>query len=121
MTRRRLSILGTALVLLALIACALTLRGIALRAAEKKLMVLHKNGPQRPDDFGAAAEMVWVQSSDRRLQASLVHAPSTCGDKVAVLLFHGRGETISDWAKAQAFLSQQCISSMAFDYSGHGS
>jgi alpha-beta hydrolase superfamily lysophospholipase len=121
MTGRRLAIIGSIVVLLALIASALALRGIALRAAENNLMILHKNGTQRPDDFGAAAAMVWVQSGDRRLQASLVHAPSGCGDEVVVLLFHGRGETISDWAKAQAFLSRQCISSMAFDYSGHGS
>jgi alpha-beta hydrolase superfamily lysophospholipase len=113
--------MGSTVVLLALIASALALRGIALHAAEKNLMVLHKNAAQRPDDFGAPAEMVWVQSSDRRLQASIVHAPPTCRDKVTVLLFHGRGETISDWAKAQAFLSQQCTSSMAFDYSGPGS
>ena len=119
-TRLRLVIVGVVVVCV-LIAGGVALREIALQSAEKNLMILHKNGTQKPDDFGAAADTVWIQSGDRRLQASIVRAPSNCGDKVAVLLFHGRGETISDWAKAQAFLNQQCISSMAFDYSGHGS
>lgn len=121
MTLRRIAIVGSAVVLLALIASVLALREIALHAAEKNLMILHQNGAQRPDDFGAASEMVWVESGDRSLQASIVRAPFTCVDKIALLLFHGRGETISDWAKAQVFLSRQCISSMVFDYSGHGS
>ena len=38
-----------------------------------------------------------------------------------MLIFHGRGETISDWARAQAWLGGQCVSSMVFDYAGHGS
>jgi uncharacterized protein len=126
--RRRLSatwirwaILGVAVIVSVTLAGIWILRGFALGSAETSLMILHKNGIQKPDDFGAASEMVWVQSSARMLQASIVRAPSNCGDKVAVLLFHGRGETISDWAKAQAFLSLYCISSMVFDYSGHGS
>ena len=37
-----------------------------------------------------------------------------------MLIFHGRDESLSDWAKAQAFLSRQCVSSIVFDYSGNG-
>jgi uncharacterized protein len=36
------------------------------------------------------------------------------------LVFHGVGETISQWVKAQRFLYDRCISSLVFDYSGHG-
>ncbi len=84
-------------------------------------MILRGNGTGKPDEFGTPSRMIWVESGDRRLQASIVAAPYTCEDKVAVLLFHGSGETISDWAKTQAFLSRQCVASMIFDYSGHGS
>jgi alpha-beta hydrolase superfamily lysophospholipase len=117
----RLAIVGLAVIASVLFAGLWIVRGVAISSAETALMILHKNGIQKPEDFGAASELVWVQSSERILQASIVRAPSNCSDKVAVLLFHGRGETISDWAKAQAFLSLHCISSMVFDYSGHGS
>jgi uncharacterized protein len=117
----RWAILGVAVIVSVTLAGIWILRGFALASAETSLMILHKNGAQKPDDFGAASETVWVQSNERMLQASIVRASSNCGDQVAVLLFHGRGETISDWAKAQAFLSRYCISSMVFDYSGHGS
>jgi len=109
----------TALAVLAGTAAAL--RAVALRVAEKKLMVPNANGAERPDDIGAGSERLWIRSGERYLQASLVRAPAPGSDGVAVLLFHGRGETISDWAKVQAFLALQCVSSMVFDYSGHGS
>ena len=40
--------------------------------------------------------------------------------RAAVLIFHGRGETVADWVKAQRRLHEACITSMVFDYSGHG-
>lgn len=121
MTRFRIVALASAIVLLTMTGSMLAIRWIAFRAAERSLFVLHANGTSRPDDYGAPSSLVWMQSGPRRLQASIVRAPLACGAPVAVLLFHGRGETISDWARLQAFLSHQCISSMAFDYSGHGS
>ena len=36
------------------------------------------------------------------------------------MIFHGVMETISEWVLAQKFLYDHCISSIAFDYSGHG-
>lgn len=104
-----------------LVGTATALRRVALRVAEKRLMVPHANGAGTPDGFGAVSERIWIRSGVRSLQTSLVRAPAPCGDAVAVLLFHGRGETISDWAEVQAFLARQCVSSMVFDYSGHGS
>ena len=47
-------------------------------------------------------------------------ADSSCSRTAAVLLFHGRNETIADWIKVQRRLHDDCISSLAFDYSGHG-
>ncbi|MGI4747916.1 MAG: alpha/beta hydrolase [Janthinobacterium lividum] len=121
MNRYRIVATVTVVALVVLVGTAAALRDVALRTAEKSLMVLHANGAERPDDFGALSERVWIRSGQRNLQALLVRAPGPCSDAVAVLLFHGRGETISGWAKVQAFLARQCVSSMVFDYSGHGS
>ena len=93
----------------------------AIRLAEKNLMVHHDNGPQTPETFGVNSRQFRFQSGARSLAASVVHAPTSCSGSATVLIFHGRGETISQWARAQAFLSQQCVSSMVFDYAGHGS
>jgi alpha-beta hydrolase superfamily lysophospholipase len=95
-------------------------RTYAIASAEKKLMIVHRNGTATPAQFGAAWTPFFIDSDGRRLDASLVMAPSSCGKRVAVLLVHGRDESLSDWAKAQAFLSKQCVSSIMFDYSGNG-
>jgi uncharacterized protein len=104
----------------ALIGGFFAIRVYAISTAEKQLMTPYKNGTATPADFGVAYTPFWIDSNGRKLQASLVVAPSSCPDRVAVLLFHGRGETVSSWAKAQAFLSGQCVSSIVFDYSGFG-
>jgi pimeloyl-ACP methyl ester carboxylesterase len=95
-------------------------RTYAIASAEKKFMVVHRNGRETPAQFGAAWTPLVIDSDGRKLQASLVIAPASCVNPVAVLLFHGRNESISDWAKAQAFLSRQCVSTIMFDYSGNG-
>ena len=95
-------------------------RTYAIASAEKKLMIVHKNGTATPAQFGVAWTPFFIDSDGRRLEASLVMAQPLCRDRVAVLLVHGRDESLSDWAKAQAFLSKQCVSSILFDYSGNG-
>jgi fermentation-respiration switch protein FrsA (DUF1100 family) len=37
-----------------------------------------------------------------------------------MLIFHGVGETISQWVNVQRLLHDHCISSVVFDYSGSG-
>jgi len=96
-------------------------RSFAIARAEGALIELHPKGPATPADFGVPFQELTIASGERRLDAALVHAPATCNRPAALLIFHGRGETISDWAKAQAWLSGQCISSIVFDYAGHGS
>src|SRR5271156_409617 len=96
------------------------LRSYAISSAEKKFMLVHRNGTATPAQFGVAWTPFSIDSGGRRLEASLVMAQPSCRDRAAVLLVHGRDESISDWAKAQAFLSRQCVSSIMFDYSGNG-
>lgn len=95
-------------------------RMLVIAQSEKKFMLVHKNGTATPAQFGVAWTPFFIDSDGRRLEASLVMAEPSCRTRVAVLLVHGRDESISDWAKAQAFLSKQCVSSIVFDYSGNG-
>ncbi|HUO91582.1 MAG TPA: alpha/beta hydrolase [Rhizomicrobium sp.] len=109
-----------AVLLVVLIGGFYSLRIFAISAAEKKFMLVHRNGTMTPAQFGAAWTPFTIDSDGRTLQASLVMAQPSCTRPVAVLLFHGRDESLSDWAKAQAFPSRECVSSVMFDYSGNG-
>jgi pimeloyl-ACP methyl ester carboxylesterase len=96
-------------------------RPLAIGVAEKQLMELHPKGAATPASFGAAFyQDLTFNSGGRRLDASIVRAAADCPSPTAILIFHGKGETVTDWARAQAFLAGQCVSSMVFDYSGHG-
>lgn len=73
-----------------------------------------------PADLGLKFERVAIPSGPRVLDGFLVRAEASCLETAAVLIFHGRDETIADWIKVQQRLHESCISSLAFDYSGHG-
>lgn len=101
-----------------------------LEVVEKQTLTTGPNGPQTPATFGTPYKHVSIWSDRRepqvtarvwKLDANLVTAPVSCGpDAPAVLLFHGAGETISDWANAQHYLYTHCISSLVFDPTGSG-
>src|SRR5215472_11278690 len=116
----RTVVFALAAILLVLAGGYFALKMFALSSAEKKFMLVHRNGKATPAQFGAAWTPFSFVSGGRKLEASLVMAPASCESKVALLIFHGRDESISDWAKAQAFLSRKCVSSVVFDYSGNG-
>ena len=118
--RARSLVVSLAVLLVVLIGGFYALRIFAITAAEKKFMIVHRNGAATPAQFGVAWTPFTIDSEGRTLRASLVMAGPSCKKPVAVLLFHGRDESLSDWAKAQAFLSRQCVSSIMFDYSGNG-
>ncbi len=73
-----------------------------------------------PGDLGIPFQRISIASESRQLDAFLVPAGAECKKHVAVLIFHGRNETIADWVAAQKRLRDGCIASLAFDYSGHG-
>jgi len=87
---------------------------------EGKFLTTGPNGPETPGTAGAPYDRVTIPSSGRKLDAYLVKASPACEPKVALLIFHGVQETISEWVKAQRFLYDHCVSSLVFDYSGHG-
>jgi len=95
-------------------------QSILLHHFEPKFLTTGPNGPETPDSVGIAYERVKIPSLNRMLDGYLVQAPAACEPKVAVLIFHGVQETISEWVKAQRFLYDHCVSSVVFDYSGHG-
>ena len=78
------------------------------------------NGDETPQTAGLVYERVTIPSGPRRLDGYLVRARSRGEKTMAILIFHGVKETISDWVYAQRFLHDHGVSSMVFDYSGHG-
>jgi uncharacterized protein len=103
-----------------LLACAIASRPVILNFASKSFLNTGPNGPETPATVGLAFDRLKISSARRVLDAYLVRAPASCQPRVAVLIFHGVMETISEWVLAQKFLYDQCISSIVFDYSGHG-
>jgi alpha-beta hydrolase superfamily lysophospholipase len=95
-------------------------RSILFHHFEPQFLTTGPNGPETPESVGLAYERVKIPSLNRTLDAYLVQAPSACQPKLALLIFHGVMETISEWVKAQRFLYDHCVSSVVFDYSGHG-
>jgi alpha-beta hydrolase superfamily lysophospholipase len=73
-----------------------------------------------PAEVGLKFDRVSIPSGARKLDGFVVRAAPACPRTAAVLIFHGRGETIANWVKVQRVLHDACISSMTFDYSGHG-
>jgi len=105
---------------LALVSCT-GCRDVVLRVTARKFLTTGPNGPETPKDLVIPYDHVTIPSQDnRQLDGFLVTAPQTCATRPALLIFHGVGETISLWVKAQKYLYDHCVSSLVFDYSGHG-
>ncbi len=116
MTRRAKFGIG----LLCLLTGIVALRPLMLDLSSKTFLNTGPNGPETPASVGLAFDRLKIPSGRRVLDAYLVRASATCQPRVAVLIFHGVMETISEWVLAQKFLYDHCISSIVFDYSGHG-
>ena len=116
MPRRTKFVIGV----LCLLACIVALRPVILDFSSKTFLNTGPNGPETPAVVGLAFYRLKIPSGHRFLDAYLVRAPATCQPRVALLIFHGVMETISEWVLAQKFLCDHCISSIVFDYSGHG-
>jgi alpha-beta hydrolase superfamily lysophospholipase len=91
-----------------------------MQSFEKRLSTRGVLSDATPADLGIEFERVSIASGTRVLDGFLVRADAGCGKSAAVLIFHGRDETIADWIKAQRTLRKGCVSSLVFDYSGHG-
>ena len=91
-----------------------------LHRFEPQFLNTGPNGEETPQTLGLAYERVSIPSGPRQLDGYLVRAQSPDEKPMAILIFHGVKETISDWVYTQRFLHDHGVSSMVFDYSGHG-
>lgn len=103
-----------------LLACVAASRPLILNISSKKFLNKGPNGPETPATVELTFVRLKIASGNRVLDGYLVRAPVNCQPRIAVLIFRGVMETISEWVTAQKFLSNHCISSVVFDYSGHG-
>ena len=87
---------------------------------EREAFELKADGAQTPAAFGAPYRDLPLSVGNRVIQTRLVLAPSASSKGLALMIFHGNGESISDWAQVQARLRSAGVSSMVFDYSGFG-
>ena len=93
---------------------------LLLDRLERAMISTGPNGLETPATVGLTYERLKIPSGPRLLDGYLVEASSSCQFRAAVLIFHGVGETISQWVNVQRVLYDRCISSVVFDYSGNG-
>lgn len=111
---------NAAILVIAVVLLLLALSPLLLECLERAMISTGPNGPETPAAAGLVYERLKIPSGSRLLDTYLVEAPSTCQPRVALLIFHGVGETISQWVGVQRLLDEHCISSVVFDYSGNG-
>ncbi|TAN04981.1 MAG: alpha/beta hydrolase [Rhodanobacteraceae bacterium] len=105
-----------------IVICLVVVAGFVVRTRmvpqlERNIFVTHSPSTDTPQTYGAPYHIVSIDSHGRSLQAWTVDAGA---DTPALLLFHGNGQTIHDFAQVQAYLFHHHVSSMSFDYSGFG-
>lgn len=105
------------IVVCAAVAGAFVMRATTVRNLEREIFITHSRSTDTPETFGVPYGSVKVDSDGRTLQAWTVDAGPQAP---AILLFHGNGQTIHDFAPVQAWLFRHHVSSMSFDYSGFG-
>jgi len=93
---------------------------LALDRLERRMIETGPNGPETPGGLGLAFERLKIPSGNRLLDGYLVESAPACPRHAALLIFHGVGETISQWVNVQRLLYDSCIASVVFDYSGNG-
>lgn len=99
------------------VAAAFVVRATLVPRLERDIFATQSPSTDTPRTYGVPYHVVMVDSGGRSLQAWIVNAGA---DTPALLLFHGNGETIHDFARIQVFLFKHHLSSMSFDYSGFG-
>lgn len=95
-------------------------RRVAAHRLERALIKTHPQGPRTPATLGLAFENLRIDSGGRTLHAFYVAPPAASLRPLALLIFHGNGESISGWVPVQKFLADRGVGSMVFDYSGFG-
>ena len=111
---------NSAIAFAAFVALVFALYPLLIARLERAMISNGPNGPETPATVGLAYERLKIPSGSRLLDAFLVEAAPSCQPRTALLIFHGVGETVSQWVNVQRLLHDHCISSVVFDYSGNG-
>lgn len=74
-----------------------------------------ENGNETPSTFNIDFEKVSIPINNRTIIASYVKIEKSEG---TIIIYHGVGESLSQWAYTQAFLAKKGYSSMVLDYTG---
>ena len=86
---------------------------LLLDRLERAMISTGPNGPWTPATVGLAYERLKIPSGNRLLDSYLVEAAANCRPRSALLIFHGVGETDSQWVNVvQPLLYDHCISSV---------
>lgn len=110
----------------ALLGLAGGLRLLTFLFTQRSMLVAGKPGARTPAEAGVPYEPFEIASGRRRLKAWFVPARPEAdrGDRsergIALLVFHGRNESLSEWVEPLRYLWARGISSLVFDYSGFG-
>ncbi|MDZ5457770.1 alpha/beta hydrolase [Azohydromonas lata] len=100
------------------VALLVLVRSVVFVAVEYAAFDTPPPGALRPDALGVPSQPQVLSSDGRRLRASWV--PVDDPRAPALLVLHGDGEELSQWASVQARLHAAGIASYVFDYSGYG-
>lgn len=107
--------IGVVFILLFIIA-----RYLIYKDIEKSMYQNDRDVEKTPADLGLDYEDLEIEIESRKLQAWFVQAQDSIDCNVAVLIFHGGGETVAYWTDIQKYLYEKGISSMVYDYSAYG-
>ena len=93
-------------------------RAAIVESLEEQAIEPKAAGTATPLQFGVAFHDIRLRVADRVVHGRFVQAARPGAP--AVLIFHGNGETVSDWSNVQARLFDGGVASLVFDYSGFG-
>lgn len=105
------------IVICLIIAAIFAFRLTAVPYLEQHMFITASTATATPRDFGVAYKPIRLTSGPNALVAWEVDAGAR---SPAILIFHGNGSTVHEWAHVQAYLFHRGVSSMVFDYSGFG-
>ncbi len=107
------------LVIVLMLTVSVSIKTYVTSTVESRLLSNSRIIDYFPSDVGMDFENNYIDVQGTSLNYWWVPASTELSDK-SVLIFHGQGETISDWVPAIYVLNQRGFNVMIYDYSGYG-
>jgi len=89
--------------------------GLPKNLIAKVAVVYKENGRLTPNSYGVEYQTLSIDRDEQSITLNYVEVDDP---KASILIFHGVGESISEWAKTQVILGEIGYSSMVIDYTG---